>query len=112
MKQLLILGIVMCFLLTSPQVIFANTAHSAQGAVSEAGVTFKGYEKSSEAPNKPKDPPIPGGTNITVDSGDNEGNKRSLPRTGDTYSQLALGAGVGLVGLSIYRLRKQKKLEK
>ncbi|WP_311772962.1 LPXTG cell wall anchor domain-containing protein [Listeria seeligeri] len=106
MKQLLILGIVMCFLVMSPQVIFADTTHSGQGAVSEAGVTFKGYEKGSDAPNNP---PIPGGTDITVDSGDNEGNRGSLPRTGDTYSQLALGAGVGLVGLSIYRFKKAKK---
>ncbi|CAM2363580.1 LPXTG cell wall anchor domain-containing protein [Listeria seeligeri] len=110
MKQLLMLGIVMCFLVMSPQVIFADTTHSDQGAVSEAGVTFKGYEKGSDTPtNKPKDPPIPGGSDITVDSGDNEGNKGSLPRTGDTYSQLALGAGIGLVGLSIYRFKKAKK---
>ncbi|MBC1514254.1 cell wall protein, partial [Listeria booriae] len=37
----------MCFLVMSPQVIFADTTHSDQGAVSEAGVTFKVYEKGS-----------------------------------------------------------------
>ncbi len=112
-KPLLILGMMLCLLVISPQGAFADaTIYSDQGGVSEAGVTFKGYAEDFETPDQSANQDgssIPNGSNTTVVSNVEGANKRSLPHTGDTHSQLVFGAGIGLLGLGIYRWKKTTK---
>ncbi|WP_099223833.1 LPXTG cell wall anchor domain-containing protein [Listeria costaricensis] len=105
-----------CSFIIMPQVISADTTYSDQGAVSEAGITFSGYEDGT----KPSDDEnhsgsdgstIPDGSSRSIDQGDTTKSVISLPKTGDTQPQLAWVAGAGLICLGIYGLKKTSKKE-